>query len=237
MLVSDAVLEAVGRSRRRDPVLAGSGGPAGNARLTAWTGIVLLVLSLAELVTLLDVRHFISWHVVIGVLLVPPALLKTGTTGWRIARYYARDAHYVRAGPPPMLLRLLGPAVVIFTLAVLASGLALVVLGQQRSQAVLVSAVGFQVNAVTVHQAMFAAWAAVTGLHVLGRVVPALRMTLVPPRDAPDVPGHRRRVGVLLAAVLIAAVASPLVLAAAASWQSDNHHHGSQNPAVSPERR
>jgi hypothetical protein len=47
--------EAAGRRRRADPVLAGAGGPAGNARLTAWTGLVLLALFGAELVTLVDV--------------------------------------------------------------------------------------------------------------------------------------------------------------------------------------
>ena len=73
--------EAIGRGHRSDPVLTGSGGPAGNARLTAWTGLVLLALFLAELVTLLDVRGLLSWHVAIGVLLVPPALLKTASTG------------------------------------------------------------------------------------------------------------------------------------------------------------
>lgn len=43
-----AVEELTGRADRRDPVLAGTGGPAGNARLTAWTGLVLLVLLAIE---------------------------------------------------------------------------------------------------------------------------------------------------------------------------------------------
>lgn len=87
-VLADVVSEAFGQSSRPDPVLPGTGGPAGNAHLTAWTGLVLLALSLAELVTLLDVQGLISWHVVIGTLLIPPALLKTGSTGWRIVRYY-----------------------------------------------------------------------------------------------------------------------------------------------------
>ena len=66
----------------------GRGVPPGNARLTAWTGLVLLVLFLAELVTLLDVSGLISWHLALGVALGPPALLKTTTTGWRVVRYY-----------------------------------------------------------------------------------------------------------------------------------------------------
>jgi hypothetical protein len=36
------------------------------------------VLFIAELVTLLDVRQLVSWHVIIGVLLVPPAGARRG---------------------------------------------------------------------------------------------------------------------------------------------------------------
>ena len=62
-------------------MVAGSGGPAGNAVLTAWTGLTLLVPGVAELLTLFDVRGLITWHVAMGALLVPPALVKTGSTG------------------------------------------------------------------------------------------------------------------------------------------------------------
>src|SRR5665213_387039 len=87
-IVSDAFYSAIGRLHRDDPIEPRTVGPAGNARLTAWTGLLLLVLSLAELVTLLNVGGLISWHIVIGTLLIPPALLKTASTGWRIIRYY-----------------------------------------------------------------------------------------------------------------------------------------------------
>jgi len=52
----------------------------------------LLVASVAELLTLVNVNGLLSWHVAIGALLVPPALMKTTSTGWRTARYYT--------GPP-----------------------------------------------------------------------------------------------------------------------------------------
>src|SRR5690242_3798644 len=77
-LAEATLAAAIGRTHRDDPVRPGTGGPAGNARLTAWTGVVLLALFVAELVTLLDVRGLIGWHVAVGVLLVPPALVKTG---------------------------------------------------------------------------------------------------------------------------------------------------------------
>ena len=161
----DVLDEALGRTRRTDPVLPGTGGPAGNARLTAWTGVLLLVLFVAELVTLIDVRQLISWHLVIGTLLVPPALLKTGTTGWRIVGYYTGRRPYRDAGPPPMLLRILGPLVVASTLAVLGSGLLLILLGPDTSRRTLLDTLGQRIDTVTIHQATFAVWAVVTGLH------------------------------------------------------------------------
>lgn len=223
--LAGVVSEAVGRTRRSDPVVAGSGGPAGNASLTAWTGLVLLALSLAELVTLLDVRGLISWHIVIGVLLIPPALLKTATTGWRIVCYYRGNPAYTQAGPPPTVLRVLGPLVVASTLGLLASGVVLILLGAAASRSDLVSVLGQRVDAITVHQALFVVWAVATGLHVLGRFVPALRLTVVRPTSEPVVPGAWRRAVTLLVVGVLAAVAGPLALFAAGSWQSDDPRH------------
>src|SRR5215471_16465349 len=131
-LTDPVVAEATGRTHRHDEALPG-GGPAGNARLTAWVGLVLLALFAAELVTLLDVRGLVSWHVAVGIALIPPALVKTGSTGWRIVRYYTGNRPYRRAGPPPLLLRVLGPLVVLTTLAVLGTGVLLLVVGAGAS--------------------------------------------------------------------------------------------------------
>ena len=122
-MVTEVVDHAIGRRSRADPVTARSGGPAGNALLTAWIGLTLLVLSVAELLTLFDVRGLIDWHVVIGALLIPPALVKTASTSWRMVRYYLGNEGYRTSGPPPMLLRLLGPLVVASTAALLATGI------------------------------------------------------------------------------------------------------------------
>ena len=222
----DTLGEAIGLDRRRDPVLPGTGGPAGNARLTAWTGAVLLVLFLAELATLLDVSGLISWHIVVGTLLVPPALLKTASTGWRIVRYYTRRAPYVAAGPPPMPLRVLGPLVVVCTLAVLGSGLALVALGPDASRAPWLRPLGFPVSALTLHQATFVGWAVVTGLHTLGRLVPAFR--IINQHDqAQPVPGRMPRAGLLVVSLAVAGVAAAVVLGLSGAWSTGTafHHH------------
>jgi hypothetical protein len=207
---------ALGRGHRADPVLPGTGGPAGNARLTAWTGLLLLVLFLAELVTLLDVRSWISWHLTIGVLLVPPALLKTATTGWRILRYYAGNAPYRSAGPPPMLPRLVGPLVVLSTLALLGTGLALVLVGESGSRHTLLSVVGQRVDLLTLHQAAFAVWAVVTGLHVLVRVLPAWQAGTRGSR----VPGDVWRAVALFAIGALGVAAMGWVLANSGGWRA-----------------
>lgn len=213
----DVLAVATGREHRPDPVEPGTGGPAGNASLTAWTGLLLLVLIAAEFVTLLDVRGLISWHVAIGTLLLPPALLKTATTTWRVLRYYTGDHGYRKAGPPPMLLRMLGPLVVVFTLAVLGTGLLLVLLGPDTSRS-SIQLLGQRIDYVTVHQATFAAWAAVTGIHVLARVIPALRLTVVPSTARPPVPGVPWRGAALAATLVVAVLGAVLVVNASGDW-------------------
>ena len=224
-LTADVFAEATGRRQRTDAVIPGSGGPAGNARLTAATGLALLVGFLAELVTLLDVSGLISWHVAIGVLLVPPAVLKTASTGWRIIRYYRGSRDYQASGPPPMLLRLLGPVVVLSTLGLLGSGLALIALGPDTSRHTIVRTLGQRVDAVTVHQAFFACWAVATGLHVLARLVPAV--ALAGRRSA--VPGGRRRLAALALTLIVAGITAALLLGTAATWA-----HAGHPPALRP---
>ena len=223
-IVTETVETAAGRRHRSDPVAATTGGPAGNAHLTAWTGLLLLVLFLAELVTLLDVHGLISWHVVLGVLLVPPALLKSATTGWRIVRYYTGNHDYRASGPPPALLRVLGPLVILSTLAVLGTGLALIALGPDRSRQGFLTVVGHPLGALTLHQASFIVWAVATGLHTLGRLVPAVQ--IVSSRQTR--PGRYGRVAVLVATLAVAAVAAAFVLSVSGSWRSEPnlHFHG-----------
>lgn len=79
--------EALGRGTPRDPALDPTGGPAGNARPTAWIGLTLLVLITAERVTLTDVRGPIDLARHRGSPPRPGGLVKTGSTRWRVLRY------------------------------------------------------------------------------------------------------------------------------------------------------
>lgn len=216
-VVADAVAEAIGRERREDPVQAPSGGPAGNALLTAWTAMVLLVGSVAELLTLFDVNGLISWHVAIGALLVPPALTKTASTGWRVVRYYTGQSSYRAAGPPPVLMRLLGPLVVVSTLGLLGSGVLLVLLGPHRSRGAVFDVAGLRADWVTVHQGFFAVWAVAAGLHLIGRLVPAVDITRQSRRAGP-VPGSWARWLVLTMTIASAVLLAVGLVHADGSW-------------------
>jgi len=238
-LTAETVQAALGRQHREDPIVGASGGPAGNARLTAWTGLVLLVLFLVELVTLLDVRGLISWHVAVGTLLVPPALLKTATTGWRILRYYTGSTPYRAAGPPPLVLRLLGPFVVLSTLAVLGTGVALVLVGPDNGHHTLVTALGLRIDAITLHQAAFAGWAVLTGLHTLGRFVPAVRTTVAGVAGSHRMPGRVVRVGLLLATLVAGALLAVLLVGRDSGWSHDrrfdqHYDRGDDRPQLVP---
>ena len=104
--------------------------PAGNERLTAMTGVVLLVLFAAECLTLLNLGKLLTLHFFLGMLLLGPVALKAGSTLWRFTRYYTRSEPYVRRGPPHLPQRILGPFVILTTVAVLGTGVVLAFQGQ-----------------------------------------------------------------------------------------------------------
>ena len=137
-----------------------AGGSDGNARLTAAAGAVLLVLLAAEGLTLLGgVGRYLVPHVFIGLLIVPPILLKVASTTWRMVRYYRGAEEYVLRGPPHVVLRVLvAPLLVAATFVVIASGIV----------AVLVGHGGIWLG---IHKASFVVWGIAFGLHVLGHVL------------------------------------------------------------------
>ncbi|MGN6254982.1 MAG: hypothetical protein ACTHO8_08400 [Solirubrobacterales bacterium] len=139
-------------------------GVAGNARLTAAAAAALLVLLAAEGATIPFIGQLLGPHVFIGMLLIPPVLLKLGATGYRFARYYTDDEPYVRRGPPPLALRLLAPGVVLTTLALFGTGVALLFAGPPGSTLIFA------------HKLSFIAWFGLMSIHVLGHLleVPAL---------------------------------------------------------------
>jgi hypothetical protein len=144
-------------------------GVEANARLTSSTAVVLLVLLAVEGFTVLSVRSMIQPHVFIGVLLIPPVLLKIGSTTYRFFRYYSGSPEYRRKGPPHPLLRVLGPLLVMSSVVVLASGVALLFVGP-----------GLRQNMMLLHKVSFVLWFGVMTIHVLGHI---LETAKIAPQD------------------------------------------------------
>lgn len=192
-------------------------GPAANERLTAWSGSALLVLFAVEGVTLvLGVRRTISLHVFVGLLVIGPVLLKLASTGYRFVRYYTGRIAYRLAGPPRPLLRVLAPFLILATVAMLASGVALLVLPAP-----------FREVALLAHKASFVGWFGLTTVHVLA-YLPRLPRLLS--RDTTELGEREGRGAVLRLAALGSSLAVGLVLAAALvqraqPWTQLVEHH------------
>lgn len=174
-------------------------GVEANARLTATTGLVLIMLFFVEGLTLPVISRFLSWHIAIGLALIPPVLLKMGSTLWRFAHYYLGDRRYQRAGPPHPLLRVLGPLVMASTVALIASGVALWLAGPR------------DVLWLRLHQVTFVLWFAAVAVHVLSHAWRATRLAAADSRDLrrrrSRVPGVRaRRIAVALSLALGSAI-------------------------------
>src|SRR3989442_7582396 len=116
-------------SWRRWRMAARAWGPPGNERLTSSTGLVLLILLAVETLTTLALSSFLSVHIFLGLLLLPPVALKLATTGWRFARYYTRNKPYRIERPPRLLMRKPAPLLVASTLTLFGSGVAMIVVG------------------------------------------------------------------------------------------------------------
>jgi hypothetical protein len=185
-------------------------GPAGNEHFTALLGAVLFVLLAVEGVTIIALGMLVVPHIVVGFALIGPLLFKIGSTVYRFVRYYSGAEPYRRAGPPAVFPRIIGPLVLLLSIAVIASGVTLVLVpGADRS------AVYFW------HKATFIAWFIVMTGHVLWYIwrVPGIVGDDVVPRSALDViPGRWLRLTGVLAALVLGAVIAALTAHLAAPW-------------------
>lgn len=197
------------------------GGTAGNEQLTSITGTILLVLLAVIGVTIIRIGQLLWLHLFIGLLLIGPVTLKMASTGYRFARYYTRDPAYRRKGPPEILLRLIAPIIVLTTVAVFVSGIALLFVGPaNRGQLLLI------------HKVSFIVWVAFTALHVLGHL-PHMPASLRAARRARAVLSGQQSGSAGRWIAITSALAGGLVLALVlipdfATWTAHTavlHHH------------
>jgi hypothetical protein len=187
--------------------------PAGNERLTAAIGLLVLVPIAVEIATiLLGVHTFMSVHVFVGLALIPPVLLKLASTGWRFARYYTRSRAYLLEGPPQIAMRLLAPLFVAATVVLFASGVAMGFLHGHALEIVR-----------RLHGPASVIWLGLLGVHVLVYFGRALRSTL--PARWKAARGAAARAYVLVAAVIAGVVLGAATIPVQHRWIDVRQHH------------
>jgi hypothetical protein len=203
-----------GARRSRLAFLAG-GGTDGNELLTAATGALLIVLLAALGLTIVAIGRLLWLHLFLGMLLIGPVALKLASTGYRFVRYYTRNASYRLKGPPHALLRMIAPMIVITTVVVFASGVALLFAGPSSRATLL-----------PIHKVSFIVWIVFTAPHVLAHLLAlpkAWRADYARPRAAAlrsEAAGRGGRV-IALAGALVAGVVLAIVLIPEfAAWTS-----------------
>ena len=208
----------------------GAEGADGNARLTGTAGLVLLVALFVEGITVLQVRQLITLHIFVGLLLIPPAALKVASTVYRFVRYYSHSPSYVRHGPPPPLLRWTAPLLIIFTAAILATGVALIVVGPGRPGLLL-----------TAHKFSFVVWFALMALHVVGHIKDAVvlsRWDWWPRADRARPRGKGQRRGLVVASLVAGVGLGAALLPAASGWTNRHdvgRHQGEARVGQTPD--
>ena len=207
-------------ARMRADRLTG-GGTAGNERLTTAVGATLIVLLAMLGITILRIHGLLSEHLFLGMLLIPPVLLKLSSTGYRFVRYYTADPRYRRKGPPPLELRVLAPLVVLSTVVVFGSGVALLFAGPSSRGTLF-----------PIHKDSFFVWLVLMALHVVGHLpaMPeALRADYGRYEDlSSDVTGRAGRILALAGALVAGLVLAVLVIPQFGPWLHDSglfHHH------------
>ena len=183
--------------------------PSGNARLTAMTGAVLLILFSAEVLTTLLMGSLFGLHFFLGMLLIGPVCLKTGSTIWRFCQYYLGSQPYVRRGPPPTPQRVLGPVLVLTSAGVLGTGVLLAFTGPGSSWGRL-------------HQLFFYLWLIIVIIHVVHYLpmLPELLASHPAERALQAATGSRARWLLLAGSVIFGLVLALLTYHLRARWGS-----------------
>jgi hypothetical protein len=194
------------------------GGTDGNERLTTNAGAVLIVLLAVLGVTIIAIHPLLWVHLFVGILLIAPVSLKLASTGYRFVRYYGHDAAYRRKGPPAPALRALAPLVVLSTVVVFASGVALLFAGPSSRSALL-----------PVHKVSFFVWLAVTAIHVLAHL-PSLPAALRADFSArtslgPSLPGRSGRQLALASALVLGLALAALTIPEFGPWLHAHFGH------------
>jgi hypothetical protein len=195
------------RTRRR------LGGIEVNELLTSSAAALLVILLIAEGITILDIGGLLGPHMFIGLVLIGPVALKLASTGYRFVRYYTGAPAYVDKGPPNLALRALAPLLVASTVMIFATGVWLLALGHHSDRVLML------------HKVAFFVWSGVFAVHFLAYLPRAARSLrgawATSPSRRPHTPG--RGIAALLVAISLCAgfVLALVLLGHIGAWHRD----------------
>lgn len=183
------------------------------ARLLALLGSVLFIGLAIEGVTVVFIGQMISIHVVLGMILLPIMAYKIIIATYRFAMYYLGAPDFKHAGPPELLLRVIGPLLVITTVVLMASGIILVYARPDTPTA------AFWLN---IHRDDFVAWFALMVFHVLAYVRRAVGTSGYDLRYTRyhSLIGRQGRLISIILAIVIGVLLAWAVFPAVAHWSS-----------------
>jgi hypothetical protein len=182
----------------------------------------LLVLLFVEGLTLLSIRRLFTVHAFVGLLLVPPVLLKLSSTGYRFVRYYTGSSTYRAAGPPRPIPRIIAPVLVACTIGLFGTGIVLLFVGRSGSDPWK-----------SLHTLFFLGWFFVMSIHVLAYIGRAPRLALADLGSRGNraagslMAGRMTRQGLLVGSLLLGLVLAIVLIPWDASWIHDLTRVGS----------
>lgn len=191
-----------------------------NERLTALVAGVLLVGFTIDLLVTARLDKLIMIHIFIGTLLAGPLVVKMTSVGHRFLGYYTRSPAFVAKGTPNVWLRLLAPFLILDTLALFISGLALALHGPTNDRFIFL-----------IHAATAAMWVPMIAVHVYAHIrqVPrAIARDWLSPHDT--VSGRAKRLRVTILSLIAGAIAAAIVTPRATIWRHAFLVHGIPSP-------
>jgi hypothetical protein len=206
-------------------VSAEDDGVEGNARITAVLGVILVVAFVAELVTVLSVNELFTWHVFIGLFIVPVVCVKLATTGYRFYNYYKGTPPYRRKGAPHPILRISAPLLVLSTVLLLVAGIVALAVGPRHSD-----------TWITIHQGSAIAWVTLVVVHLIGHALETWRLTNAEVRANPPLPRRGARTTVVAAGLVVGLLLGIASLGWTDAWKNREHRRdGAPSVVVRPD--
>jgi hypothetical protein len=176
-------------------------------------GLILVGLLFVEALTTLALHDYLSVHIFLGLLLIPPIALKLATTGWRFSRYYLRNPAYRLKGPPQLFLRLLAPFLVLATVVLFGTGVAFLAVGHGGGLLL------------TAHAAAFVVWGVLITIHVLAYLPHVLRNGLADWRPRVALRGASLRRTLVVGAIAAGVAVGLGTYTVQTTWLAHRHHH------------